>query len=112
MNHLDVQLIGVFDCQPPIENFTYTVNLPAPHNLWVSALCTDGTRMHSLFMGFVLNELIDADKWNEGDFIDIVDQDDATLRATVGPLVDKSFVEAFASKTPGVRLITVGPVAA
>jgi len=109
VNHLDVQLIGVFDCVPPQENFTYTVDLPAPWNLWVEALCTDGTRMHPLFMGFLLNALIAEDKWNEGDWVDIVDQDDATLRCTVGDLMPKRSVEAYAAKTDCVRVVMVGP---
>jgi len=112
MNHLDVQLIGVFDCVPPMENFTYSVNLPAPHNLWVQAKVTDGTRMHPLFMGYVLNELIEADAWNEGDSIEIVDQSDARLKCTVKFLVPKDEVEAFGSKTEEVRVVIVEPVAA
>lgn len=107
MNYLDVQLIGVFDTPPEQEMFCYTVDLPAPWNLWVSALCEDGTRMHHIFMAFLLNGLIAEDKWNEGDSIELVDQDGAVLRATVTALVDKSFVEAFASQTPGVRMIKV-----
>lgn len=110
MNPQDVQLIGVFDTPPPQEHFCYSVDLPAPANLWIQALTADGTRMHSLFMGFVLNSLIAEDKWHEGDHVDVVDQSDVTLRATVTYLVPSQAVEAFASQTGQVRIVTVKEV--
>jgi hypothetical protein len=110
VNYEDVQLIGVFDTPPGQENFCYSVDLPAPANLWVEALCTDGTRMHPLFMGFVLNALIAEDKWNAGDKVEIVDQSDVVLVAEVNQLVPKREVEAFAAETDQVRIVIVGPV--
>jgi hypothetical protein len=107
MNYEDVQLIGVFDDKGEVESFVYSVDLPAPANLWVGALCSDGSRMHPMFMGFVLNALIAEDAWNEGDTTIVVDQSDVAMRCRVGDLVPKRSVEAFASQTDEVRVVTV-----
>lgn len=109
MNHLQVRLIGVFDPEGKDESFTYTVD--APVNLWIGALCEDGSRMGSQFMAFVLNELIEADCFSEGDVVEVHNQDGTTLTATVGRRVPARQVEAFAARGPGrwptVRIVTV-----
>ena len=66
MDHLKVQLIGVLPDENT-EGFCYTVD--APTNLWVGALCDDGSRMGNHFMAFILNELIEADCFSEGDSV-------------------------------------------
>lgn len=108
MNHLDVQIIGVLPDKDS-EAFCYTVD--APTNLWIGALCEDGSRMGNNFMAFVLNELIEADCFNKGDTVEVSNQDGVLLTATVGQLVPARQVEAFAAKGPGrwptVRIVTV-----
>jgi hypothetical protein len=111
MNPLQVQMIGVFDCTPPQENFTYTLNLPAPWNLWMQAKCSDGSRMGPHFMGFVLNELMAGDLWNEGDSVEIADQSGVKMRALVKFLVPSREVEAFAAQTEQVRVVEVEVIA-
>lgn len=107
MNHDEVQLIGVFDPQGRDEGFTYTVNLPTGHNLWIGALCDDGSRMGQFYMAWILNNLIDLDRWNEGDAFQSVTEKEVTLVATVGELVDRNEVQAFQALTDKVRRVTV-----
>lgn len=109
MNHDDVLLVGVFDPDGNDEGFCYSTN--APTNLWVGALCSDGSRMSHEFMAYVLNELIDADCFGAGDFADLRNQDGKGLIATVGAKVPKRSVQAFAAVGPTVRVVTVEVVA-
>lgn len=106
MNHNDVQLIGVFGTKDqPMEGFVYSRN--APTNLWVGALCTDGSRMGHEFMAFVVNELIDNDRFAEGDRVEMDNQDGTHLVATVGAEVPKDDVEAYGAMSPTVRVVSV-----
>ena len=105
MNHLDVQIIGVFDPDGKDEAFCYTVD--APINLWVSALVDDGSRMGSHFMAFILNELIEADCFGEGDAVLVSNQDGAVLTATVGRMVPAVTVQANVLTALHGRLSTI-----
>jgi hypothetical protein len=106
MDHMQVQLIGVFGTQEePIEGFCYTVN--APVNLWVGARCTDGSRMGSQFMGYVLNTLIDADGFSAGSQVEVADQGGTRLVAVVGEEVPKRDVQANLAHSDTVRVVTV-----
>src|SRR5690349_8556432 len=97
VDHSLVRLIGVSDPDGEIESFVYSTN--APTNLFVSALCVDGSRMDVRFMAHLMNRLIDADAFQEGSTIDAATDAGLILRATVGPLVAKESVEAFQSET-------------
>lgn len=105
MNWRDVQLVGVFDPEGVDETFVYTVN--APVNLWIGALCSDGSRMGPQFMGGILNALLEADSFNEGDTYEVRSQSGALLTATVGHWVPSRTVEANAANSDVVRVITV-----
>lgn len=105
MNHQDVALIGVFDPDGNEEGFCYTVD--APTNLWIEALCSDGSRMGHEFMAFILNELIEADGFGEGAEIEVADQDGVTLIATVGEEVPNRSVKAFLANSATVRRVYV-----
>jgi hypothetical protein len=105
MNHNEVVLIGVFDPEGKQEAWVYSVD--APINLWVGALCDDGSRMGADFMAHVLNELLEADAFYEGDTVEIKNQSGVSLTATVGPEVPARSVEAFQALTDTVRKVTV-----
>src|SRR4051812_15307911 len=99
-----VRLIGVFDDKGVDESFTYTVNLPAPWNLWIGERTADGTRMGVLFMGYVLNQLIEADAWNPGDSTIVTDQEGVKLLAAVLPtLVRNQDLDAYQAEGELVR---------
>lgn len=110
MNPQEVLLIGVFDPDGREEGFVYTVD--APTNLWVGALCDDGSRMAHEFMGYVLNSLIDEDCFNEGDFVTLANQNGTGLIATVGEEVPVDEVQALQARHAGptVRKVTVAVV--
>lgn len=105
MNHSEVLLIGVFDPDGKQESFTYTVD--APTNLWIGAICADGSRMDVRFCAHFLNELLDADCFKEGDFVQMRNQDGVKLTAIVGPAVPASSVQAFQALTDTVRKVTI-----
>ena len=105
MNHSDVLLVGVIDPAGKEESFVYS--LDAPTNLWIGALCDDGTRMSPPFMAHILNGLIEDDSFEEGDMFMVSDQNGTTLIATVGAYVSASSVHAFQSLTHEVRKVTV-----
>ena len=105
MNSRDVQLIGVFDPDGKDEGFVYSIN--APTNLWVGAICDDGSRMGAQFMAHVLNGLIEADSWGEGDSYEIANQNGVKLTATVGEEVPARSVDAFQAQSATVRKVTV-----
>lgn len=106
MNFKDVQLIGVIGtAEQPQEAFVYTLN--APTNLWIGAICTDGSRMGAQFMAHILNGLIEADSFAEGDTFVIANQIGANLTATVGEEVPADAVDAFQAHSDTVRVVTV-----
>lgn len=105
MDHRDVELVGVFDPEGVEESFVYTVD--APTNLWIGALCDDGSRMGTEFMAHLLNSLIDNDMFNEGNAATVVDQSGITMIVTVGPHVPALDVEAYFAETLHVRVVTV-----
>ena len=105
MNFKDVQLIGVIDPDGKEEAFVYTLN--APTNLWIGAICSDGTRMGAQFMAHVLNGLIEADSFAEGDTYVIANQNGTKLTATVGEEVPADAVDAFQANSDTVRTVTV-----
>lgn len=108
MDHNEVQLIGVFGTEDdPSEPFVYTVD--APTNLWVSCRTANGTMMGHKFAAWGLNELLEADAFAPGDFVDIVDQNDVVVRFTVGdeaPAHDPA-VQAYQARSTTVRLVAV-----
>lgn len=105
MDHNDVLIIGVFDPEGKQEAFCYTVN--APTNLWVGALCEDGSRMGVDFMTYLLNGLLESDGFDEGDFFQVQDQSEVMLTAIVGKEVPVSIVQAFQATTDTVRKVSV-----
>jgi hypothetical protein len=105
MNHNDVQLIGVFDPDGKDEGFVYSVN--APVNLWMEALCTDGSRMGHEFMACFLNLFIDDDKFSPGDAVEIRNQAGVLLRAVAWDPVPKEDLQAYQALTPTVLPVTV-----
>jgi hypothetical protein len=109
MNHNDVFLIGVISAQDDDgtihEAFCYTTN--APTNLWVGAICNDGSRMDVRFLGYFLNQLIEADAFNEGDFVMDRNQDGVKLTAIVGSEVPARSVDAFQAQTDTVRKVSI-----
>lgn len=105
MNHNDVTVFGIFDPDGKQESFCYTHN--APTNLWIGAVCDDGSRMHVQFMTYILNGLLEDDSFEEGDTFLVENQDGVKLTATVGPEVSARSVEAFQSLTDTVRKVTV-----
>ena len=105
MDCAQVLLIGVFDPDGKNESFTYTVN--APTNLWIGAICEDGSRMSVEFQAFFLNRLLEDDCFNEGDFVMTQNQDRTKLTAIVGPLVAARSVEAFQAQSDEVRKVSV-----
>jgi hypothetical protein len=105
MDHSDVTLVGVFDPEGKHESFTYTVD--APTNLWIGALCSDGSRMSTEFQAHFLNELLEADAFNEGDFVITRNQNGVCLVAIVGDEVRAREVEAFLAHTDTVKRVTV-----
>jgi hypothetical protein len=105
MDCAKVLLIGVFDPDGQTEGFTYTVN--APTNLWIGAVCDDGSRMSHEFMAYFLNSLLEADAFDEGDFVITRNQDRVQLTAIVGPLVAARSVDAFQAQTDEVRKVSV-----
>lgn len=107
MNHNDVQLVGVFDPNGGDEAFIYSIN--APVNLWVGALCEDGSRMSMNFMGHIMNGLIDGDLFNFDDTYRVENQVGIGLVATVGEFVAKSDLQAFMAESDVVRRVSVTP---
>ena len=105
MDHTEVLVFGIFDPDGQQESFCYTHN--APTNLWIGALCDDGSRMHVNFMTHFLNELMEADAFDEGDFVQMRNQDGIVLTAIVGPSVPARSVDAFQSLTDTVRTVSV-----
>jgi len=105
MDHNDVLVFGIFDPEGKQESFCYTHN--APTNLWIGALCDDGSRMSVQFMTHFLNELMDIDGFNEGDFVQMRNQDGVVLTAIVGGSVPARSVDAFQSLTDTVRTVLV-----
>ena len=105
MDHNDVLVFGIFDPDGKQESFCYTHN--APTNLWIGALCEDGSRMHVNFMTHILNELLEADAFEEGDFFTLQNQDGVKLTAIVGASVPARSVDAFQSLTDTVRKVSV-----
>jgi hypothetical protein len=105
MNHNDVLVFGIFDPEGKQEAFCYTHN--APTNLWIGALCDDGSRMHVDFMTYILNGLLEDDSFNEGDTFAVQNQDGVALTATVGAEVAARSVDAFQALTDTVRKVSV-----
>jgi len=105
MNFMDVLVFGIFDPEGKQEAFCYTHN--APTNLWIGALCDDGSRMGVEFMNYIINCLLEDDLFNEGDFYMVQNQDGVKLTAIVGPAVPARSVDAFQSLTDTVRTVTV-----
>jgi hypothetical protein len=105
VNHTEVLVFGIFDPDGKQESFCYTHN--APTNLWIGALCDDGSRMHVNFMTHLINELLEADGFNEGDFVQVRNQDGTVLTAIVGAAVPARSVDAFQALTDTVRKVTV-----
>jgi hypothetical protein len=105
MNHSDVLLIGVFDPDGREEAFVYSVD--APRNLWIGALCADGSRMGIEFMQYILNEMIEADLFNPGQTFDLANQNGMRMRATIGEFVPARDVSAFQAQTSHVLPVSV-----
>ena len=105
MDHNEVLVFGIFDPEGQQESFCYTHN--APTNLWIGALCDDGSRMAVQFMTYILNELMEGDLFDEGDFFMVQNQDGVKLTAIVGAAVPARSVDAFQSLTDTVRKVTV-----
>ena len=108
MNHKDVVLIGVMsavDDEEIKEAFCYTTN--APVNLWVGALCEDGSRMSVQFLAYFLNQLLEADAFYEGDSVQERNQNGVLLTAIVGPEVPARSVDAFQARTDTVRKVCI-----
>jgi len=105
MNPQEVQLIGVFDPDGKDEAFVYSVN--APVNLWIEALCTDGSRMSHVFMASFLNLFIDDDKFSPGDAVEIRNQKGVLLRAVAWDPVLKEDLGAYQALTDHVLPVTV-----
>lgn len=105
MDHNEVLVFGIFDPDGKQESFCYTHN--APTNLWIGALCSDGSRMGVHFMTHFLNELMDADAFAEGDFVQMRNQDGVVLTAIVGEEVPARSVDAFQAMTDTVRRVSV-----
>lgn len=105
MNHLDVLVFGIFDPEGKAESFCYTHN--APTNLWIGALCDDGSRMHVEFMTYILNGLLEDDAFNEGDTFVVRNQNGVELTATVGAAVAARSVDAFQALSDTVRTVSV-----
>jgi len=109
VNHEEVFLIGVIAQQDEDgtihEAFCYSTN--APTNLWVGAICDDGSRMDVRFLAYFLNELIEIDAWGEGDFVQDRNQDGVLLTAIVGPEVPARSVDAFQAWTDTIRKVTI-----
>ena len=109
VNHNDVFLIGVIsavdDDGTINEAFCYTTN--APTNLWVGAICADGSRMDVRFLAYFLNQLIEIDAWSEGDFVQDRNQAGVLLTAIVGPEVSARSVDAFQAQTDTVRKVMI-----
>jgi|KBSMisStaDraftv2_1062788.scaffolds.fasta_scaffold119639_4 hypothetical protein len=105
MDHHEVLVFGIFDPDGKQESFCYTHN--APTNLWIGALCDDGSRMHVDFMTYILNGLMEDDAFNEGDTFVVRNQDGVSLTATVGAEVAARSVDAFQALTDTVRKVSV-----
>jgi hypothetical protein len=107
MDHNLVQLIGVGPTanDKPFEAFVYTTN--APTNLWIGAICDDGSRMSLQFMAYILNGLIVNDSFNENDTFELNNQDGVSLVAEVGELQDGAPLEANLANTKMVRIVRV-----
>jgi hypothetical protein len=105
MDHNDVLVFGIFDPDGKQEAFCYTHN--APTNLWIGALCDDGSRMAVEFMTYLINGLLEDDCFEEGDFFMVRNQDGVPLTATVGAEVAARSVDAFQALTDTVRKVSV-----
>lgn len=105
MDHMEVTVFGIFDPEGKQEAFCYTYD--APTNLWIGALCDDGSRMHVEFMTYIINCLLEDDLFEEGDFFLVQNQDGVKLTAIVGPSVPARSVQAFQALTDTVRKVTV-----
>ena len=87
MDHTQVQLIGVFSAEgdpDPKEGFVYSTN--APTNLWIGAICDDGSRMGHQIMAHILNGILRNDEFIEGGVYALRSQsvDGPVLLAEVG----------------------------